>query len=201
MKIAILGFGNVGQILANIFENAGHEVFIGVRDPANNTSRLPTFSFQAAAQQADIIALAIPYTACAKVLNEIVSETTDKIIIDNTNPLKEDWSPLLLGQENSAAEEIARIAPRAHVVKAFNTIFADVMGKPERGAQKITAFIAGDNEEAKQKIIALAESVGYDPLDVGRLTSARYLESMAHLNIEVAIGQSGGTNAAFIYSH
>jgi hypothetical protein len=105
----------------------------------------------------------------------------------------------LLGQENSASEEIDRLLPRAYIVKAFNTIFADAMSQPMRGGQAIAAFIAGDNEEAKQKVITLASEIGYAPVDTGPLYTARYLESMAHLNIEIAVGRGGGTNAAFIY--
>jgi 8-hydroxy-5-deazaflavin:NADPH oxidoreductase len=68
-----------------------------------------------------------------------------------------------------------------------------------RDGQAITAFIAGDNDTAKQKIIALASEIGYVPIDTGLLYTARYLESMAHLNIQIAVGQGGGTNAAFVY--
>lgn len=91
------------------------------------------------------------------------------------------------------------MVPDTKVIKAFNTIFADVMDKTEWNGNKLTAFIAGDDNNAKSTVSSLAESIGYAPLDVGSLTNARYLESMAHLNIQIAVGQSGGTNAAFIY--
>ena len=201
MKIAILGFGNVGQKLAELFEKAGSEVFIGLREQTSSGVKYPTSDFATAAKQADAIVLAIPYQVCAEVLAQLTEETSGKIIIDNTNPLNEDWSPKLLGQENSAAEEIARMLPEAKVIKAFNTIFADVMDKPTREGKAITAFIAGDDQSAKSQIMALADAIGYAPVDVGSLTSARYLESMAHLNIQIAVGQGGGTDAAFIYSH
>jgi predicted dinucleotide-binding enzyme len=89
--------------------------------------------------------------------------------------------------------------PEAYVVKAFNTIFADVMSEPVKNGQRVTAFIAGDNDAAKQKVYALASDIGYAPIDTGPLYTARYLESMAHLNIQIAVGQGGGTHAAFIY--
>jgi predicted dinucleotide-binding enzyme len=60
-------------------------------------------------------------------------------------------------------------------------------------------YIAGDNDAAKQKVYALASDIGYAPIDTGPLYTARYLESMAHLNIQIAVGQGGGTHAAFIY--
>lgn len=199
MKIAILGFGNVGRKFADLFSKAGHEIVIGLRSDSNQKLPYPSATFKQAAEMAEVIALAIPFTTCANVLPELVEVTKGKIIIDSTNPINPDWSPMLLGQENSAAEEISRFLPEAYVVKAFNTIFADVMNKPVKDGQAITAFIAGDNNEAKQKIIALASDIGYAPVDTGPLYTARYLESMAHLNIQIAVGQSGGTNAAFIY--
>jgi 8-hydroxy-5-deazaflavin:NADPH oxidoreductase len=73
------------------------------------------------------------------------------------------------------------------------------MNELVRDGQAITAFIAGDHDESKQKVMALATDIGYAPVDTGPLYTARYLESMAHLNIQIAINQGGGTNAAFVY--
>lgn len=199
MKIAILGFGHVGQQFANLFGQAGHEIIIGLRSLPTQELPYPAATFKEAAAVADMVAIALPFTACFDVLPELAEVTKEKIVIDSTNPLNADWSPLLLGQENSAAEEISRLLPEAYVVKAFNTIFADVMNQPVRDGQAITAFIAGDNNGAKQKVIALASDIGYAPVDTGSLAAARYLESMAHLNIQIAVGQGGGTNAAFVY--
>jgi 8-hydroxy-5-deazaflavin:NADPH oxidoreductase len=199
MEIAILGFGNVGKQFANLFSKAGHEVVIGLRSAPNQKLPYPSATFKEATEVADVVAIAIPFTACADVLPELSEVTKGKIVIDSTNPLNADWSPKLLGQENSASEEISRLLPEAHVVKAFNTIFADVMDTPVRDGQAITAFIAGDNNEAKQKVIALASAIGYAPIDTGSLYTARYLETMARLNIQIAVGQGGGTDAAFIY--
>jgi 8-hydroxy-5-deazaflavin:NADPH oxidoreductase len=199
MKIAILGFGNVGKKIANLLSKAGHDIIIGSRSAPNREIPYPSTAFKDAAEAADVVVIAIPFSVCSDVLPELSKVTQGKVIIDITNPLNTDWSPKLLGQENSASEEISRLLPEAHVIKAFNTIFADVMDKPLKNEQAITAFIAGDNDEAKQKVIALASDIGYAPIDTGHLYTARHLESMAHLNIQIAVGQGGGTNAAFIY--
>lgn len=199
MKIAILGFGNVGKQLANLFSRAGYEVVIGLRSVSNQELPYSFATSKEAAAAADVVAIAIPFAACADILPDLLEAVKGKIVIDSTNPLNAEWSPKLLGQENSAAEEISRLLPEAHIVKAFNTIFADVMDTPIIGGQAITAFIAGDHDETKQKVMALARKVGYAPIDTGPLYTARYLESMAHLNIQIAVGQGGGTNAAFVY--
>lgn len=200
MKIAVIGYGNVGKKLSELFSKAGYDVILGLRSAPAESIPYPYASFKEAAKAADMIALAIPFSACADILPAIVEESKGKIVIDSTNPINPDWSPKLLGQENSAGEEVSRFLPESQVVKAFNTIFADVMGKPIKDGKQITAFVAGDDDSAKQIVANLAANVGYAPVDTGPLYTARYLESMAHLNIQIAVGQNGGTDAAFIYS-
>jgi len=201
MKIAILGFGNVGQKQAAIYSSAGYDVVIGLRELVDNNLDYPSALLAQAIEQADAISLAIPYSACAPMLAMHSDLLKDKIIIDSTNPLNDDWSPLLLGEHTSAAQEIAKAAPTAHVIKAFNTIFADVMDSPTHNKMQVTAFIAGDDHVAKSHVMTLAHNIGYAPLDTGNLATARLLENMAHLNIQIAVAQQGGTDAAFIYSH
>lgn len=200
MKIAIVGFGNVGRKFAELFSRAGCDVIVGLRSVPTEPLPYVHASIKEAAKAADMIALAIPFFACADVLPAIAEESKGKIVIDSTNPINSDWSPKLLGQENSAGEEVSRLLPESQVVKAFNTIFADVMSQPVRDGDRITAFVAGDDDRAKHVVADLAANVGYAPVDTGPLYTARYLESMAHLNIQIAVGQNGGTDAAFIYS-
>ncbi|MEM6351368.1 MAG: NAD(P)-binding domain-containing protein [Cyanobacteria bacterium P01_D01_bin.14] len=199
MKIAILGYGRVGQTFASLFSRAGHAVVIGTRAGSSRSIPYPALGFREAAAAAEAVAIAIPFSACLTVMPALVDVTQGKLVIDSANPLYPDWSPLLLGQENSAAEEIARLLPGAHVVKAFNTIFADAMVKPVRQGIAISAFIAGDDDSAKHTVMTLAQDIGYAPVNVGPLRSARYLEGLAHLNIQIAFSQDTGTSAAFAY--
>ena len=144
--------------------------------------------------------LAIPYAACAQALPPLADALAGKVVVDVTNPVVADWAPLPFGEENSAAEEIARLLPRSHVVTGFDTIFADVMAvpKPERDGQRITCFAAGDHEGSRAIAMDFAGDAGFAPRDAGPLRVARHLEAMAHLNIAVAFA-GGGTDAAFLY--
>lgn len=196
MKIAILGHGNVGSKLAALLDRAEAQVALCSRDGADGTLPL-----EVGAAGADVVILAVPYTALAGLLPTLRDVLRGKVVVDCTNPLNADWSPLLLGQENSAGEETARLLPESRVVKAFNTIFADVM-TPERQVRdglRTTAFVAGDEADSKRVILDLAEQAGFAPVDAGPLRMARHLEAMAHLNIQIAVGQGGGTHAAFLY--
>ncbi|MEM8867919.1 MAG: hypothetical protein AAGC73_06595 [Verrucomicrobiota bacterium] len=125
----------------------------------------------------------------------------EKVVIDMTNPLNADWSPLSLGADNSAGEETAKALPESYVVKAFNTIFADMMA-PEKLASlavKPAGFYCGNDVAAKAKVSQLLATAGFDPIDAGSIGGARYLEQMAHLNIRLALSVENGTQAAFSY--
>jgi 8-hydroxy-5-deazaflavin:NADPH oxidoreductase len=203
MKIGIIGNGNVGTKLAALMVHAGHQVIVGARNvsKAKIDSSYQVASIGKSVAHGEIVVLAIPYSACAEVLPTLASELSGKIIIDATNPLNADWSPLLVGEQNSAGEEIARTLAKSHVVKAFNTVFADIMqvDRLKRGAMSATAFICGNSTEAVKKVADLARDIGFAPVVTGPLQNSRYLEAMAHLNIAIAVGQGGGTNAAFLY--
>jgi 8-hydroxy-5-deazaflavin:NADPH oxidoreductase len=195
MTISFIGAGNVAANLGALFTHAGHTVFYGKRQP--NARQL---SIVDAINQGEIICFAVPYNAMNGLLTEFRESLTGKIVIDITNPINiQDWSPLLLGQENSAGEETARLLPQSKVVKAFNSIFADVMLQDKQvfKGEKLTAFIASDSLEAAKIVKQLADDAGFSGFIVGSIKNARYLEAMAHLNI--AIASSGGTNAGFKY--
>ena len=190
MRIAIIGAGQVGSRLMQLFSTAGHDArAIGRAD-----------MLEAEISGGDVVVLAVPFAACADLLPRLAGALAGKIVVDVTNPVAPDWSPLRLGEENSGAEEIARLLPRSRVVKAFNTIFADVMTpeKLTRDGQRVTCFVAGNDQDARNAVAELADSAGFGALDVGTLPAARHLEAMAHLNIAVALS-GGGTDAAFLY--
>ena len=68
-----------------------------------------------------------------------------------------------------------------------------------RDGQKLTAFIAGDNDRGNEKVLQLAEKIGFSSVDTGPLKNSRYLESMAHLTIQIAVAQGKGLGVAFLY--
>jgi predicted dinucleotide-binding enzyme len=119
-------------------------------------------------------------------------------VIDCTNPIKKDLSDLAVGHVTSAAEEIAKRIPGARVVKAFNTVFADVYHSDSRlfGTRKATMFYCGDDNEAKHIVSKLIIDTGFESCDAGALKNARYLEPLAMLMIQLGYGQDMGTNIA-----
>lgn len=202
MKIGIIGGGNVGGALACLAQAAGHEVRIGLRETVTREDGIAVVSMAEACAHGEIVILAIPFLACADTLPALAPTLAGRIVVDATNPLQADWSPLLLGETDSAGQRIAALLPGARVVKAFNTVFADVMhpqGLSRRGGARVTAFVAADDVDAAATVAEFAGGLGFAALYVGALAQARHLEAVAHLNIAIAVGRGGGTDAAFVY--
>jgi len=203
VKITVIGAGNMGSAFVKQLTRAGHQVRVTARDAekarqvaAANPGAVAVEAATAAAG-ADAVVLATAYGDAVNALKS-AGDLRGKVVIDITNPLTADYMGLTLGHTTSAAEEIAKAIPDAQVVKAFNTVFAQVLaeGAGLGPGRKVTVFYAGDNERAKQTARTLAESMGFDTIDAGGLKNARYLEPLAGLNIYLGYGAGLGTAIA-----
>ncbi len=203
MKLGIIGAGNVGGTLGSRWAQIGHTVVFGVKDPPNSKELIShagpnscAGTVQEAVTASDIIVLATPWEA----VHEIVEATRGwegKIIVDATNPLLPQLAGLSLGTTTSAAETIAKWAPQAKVVKAFNTVGANIMANPDFGTHKVAMFYCGDDKAAKGVVHALATDLGFEAFDAGPLTQARVLEPFAMLWISLAYLAGFGRDIGF----
>lgn len=205
MKIGIIGSGNVGSALGKIWGRNGHEIMFSSRHPENLKSLAESIGKNVcyghpseAVKFGDVVVLAVPWTQADNALKS-AGPFGGKVLIDCTNPLKPDGSGLAVGYNTSAAEEVAKWARDARVVKAFNTTFAALMSSDSRmfGSMKPTGFYCGDDESAKAVVSNLIKDTGLEPLDVGPLMNARYIEPLAMLMIQLGFVKGMGTNIAF----
>lgn len=190
MQIGIIGAGNVGRALGLGWLKAGHNVSFGVRQPQAHKhdelrARAGVESIAAASQAAEVIVLATPWEATEEAI-KAAGPMSGKIVIDCTNPLKPGLAGLTHGHEDSGGEQVARWAPEARVVKAFNTIGSNIMEAPVLEDRKAALFICGDDEEARGRVKELADGLGFETVDAGPLASARILEPLALLWISAA---------------
>jgi len=206
MKLAIIGAGNIGKSIGVWAAKIGYDVVFSSKDPAHAQeaakaagSKATSAAVRDAIASAEMVLLAVPYGAAADVLTPIKSLLKGKVLIDATNALTADYSGLQLGFSTSAAEEIAKLVPEAHVVKAFNTVFAQVYASqnPKIKGGTISVFYAGDDKTAKAKVAGLIANMGFDAVDAGTLTAARALEPLALLNISLGYGLGHGTAIGF----
>lgn len=192
MKIAIIGAGNVGKALARSAVKAGHEVTVTASDAANAKTAAEATGARAgssnaeAVKDAEIVVVAVPYDKLGEVFRGLGSAVDGKIVVDATNHVNTQDPGAVLGAPSNA-EEIQKRHPDVRVVKAFNYSFAARMAQPAVDGVKLDGFVAGDDKAAKEKVMELAGSIGYRPIDAGPLVMSRALEAMALLIISLQI--------------
>ncbi len=203
MRIGIIGAGNVGGTLGRGWARAGHAVMFGVRNASDPKvlEMLSGMGTEARAGKvaeagafAEVVVLATPWSA-VKGAVESAGDLRGKVVLDCTNPLKADLSGLEL-ETTSGAEQVARWANGAPVVKVFNTTGYNNMANPRYGEAAATMFYCGDDPRAKAAARQLAADLGFDPVDAGALSEARLLESLALLWIHLAF-RGHGRDIAF----
>jgi predicted dinucleotide-binding enzyme len=191
--IAVLGSGQVGQTLADGFLKNGHEVMRGTRDPGKLAAwkngagaRAKTGTFAEAARFGQIVVLAVKGTAAADVVKACENALDGKTVLDATNPIA-DAPPVsgvvqfFTGPNESLLERLQKQAPKAHFVKAFNSVGAALMIHPDVGGQKPSMFLCGDDEAARAEARAVVESFGWEAEDMGAAVAARAIEPLCIL--------------------
>ena len=189
MKIAIIGNGNVGSALERGLKRAGHDVRATGHENVRET-----------VEWGELIMLAVPFGAIDDALQTMSDAVNGKVLIDVTNALDDNMA-LVIGCTTSGAEELQRKAPRAKVVKAFNTNFAQHMDSGYVGETALTVLAAGDDEGARETALKLAREIGFDAVNAGLLQNARWLETLGYLNIQLGYVVGHGTATGFHYIH
>jgi predicted dinucleotide-binding enzyme len=201
-SISIIGLGNMASALADRALAAGNAVEIIGRDPAKakelaaalNGATVGTASTTPAGE---IVILALPYASAAAVVSKFGDALQGKVIVDITNPIATDFKGFVTPEGSSGAQELAKVVPAgAHVVKAFNTLFSDVLAAGSAEGRPLDVFIAGDDAQAKELVSVFIESLGLRPMDAGELPMARALENAALLQLGLVAHSVKHTNFA-----
>lgn len=196
--VALIGTGNVGAALGQRFAQNGHTVVYGSRDPTAADVRelvavtgrgAAAVTPKEAAARAGIVVLAVPWSAAEDVVRGL-GDLDGKILVDPTNPrvmAADGFADYPIPDSN--AERIARLAPGAHVVKAFSTLGFETMLDPKVAEGPVTVPIVGDDRAAKARVAALAREIGLEAVDVGPLRHARILEGLHYLRANALGGR------------
>jgi 8-hydroxy-5-deazaflavin:NADPH oxidoreductase len=216
MKTAVIGTGPVGRILADKLAEVGHDVVMGTRSPEATLERtgkdaagnqpfalwhaahqhLPLVTFAEAGGHGELVVNATAGTVSLEAL-AAAGPQEEAVLLDVANPLDfSQGSPpsLSIANTDSLAEQLQRAFPQTRVVKALNTMNHQIMTQPGRLSAPHNAFVAGDDEEAKDTVTGLLEEFGWPPeniLDLGGLAAARGMEM--YLPLWLATMQSIGT--------
>ncbi|ATZ22309.1 NADPH-dependent F420 reductase [Streptomyces lavendulae] len=189
--IGILGAGRVGTNLAGELSAAGHHVTLGTRNPGDTFARTagldPRIAFadhRTTARTTDIVINATPGDGSLERLTGLRAELSGKILIDVSNATRDTADGMpgdLCHPGSSLAEKLQAALPDTQVVKTLNTMLFMVMTAPETLATPPTAYLSGDDENAKRTVTGLLGDLGWKPErieDLGDITTARATEAM-----------------------
>jgi NADPH-dependent F420 reductase len=202
--IAVIGTGNVGTALGQRFAELGHTIIYGSREPnradvqalvARTDGDASAAVPREAAQQSDIIVLAVPWNV-VETLTPTLGDLSGRIIIDPTNPRSIAEDGLRdFAFDDSNAERIQALTPGAHVVKAFSSLGTYTMLDPSLAGGPVSVPIAGDDADAKRVVAELITGIGLEPVDVGPLRYAHAIEGLHYLRYNA--GQFNGARINF----
>ena len=193
-RIAVLGSGVVGQVLAEGFMKHGNEVMRGTREPAKLAAwkskaggKAAVGTFAEAARYGEAVVLAVKGTAAEAVIDQCgAGSLAGKTVIDTTNPIAEG-PPVngvlryFTGPNESLLERLQARAPAARFVKAFSCVGNALMVNPQLPGGRPTMFICGNDEGAKRQVTAILDRFGWETEDMGTAEAARAIEPLCML--------------------
>lgn len=193
-KIAVLGSGQVGQVLADGFLKHGHDVMRGSRDPQKLAdwkgkagAKASTGTFAHAAKFGDIVVLAVKGSAAGEALEQAGADSlAGKIVLDATNPIGSEPAdgPVLryfTPANDSLMEQLQKKFPKAKFVKCFSSVGNAVMVNPDFGGTKPTMFVCGNDSGAKEQTKVILDAFGWEMEDMGPVQAARAIEPLCIL--------------------
>jgi 8-hydroxy-5-deazaflavin:NADPH oxidoreductase len=192
-KVAVLGSGVVGKVLADGFLKYGDSVMRGSRDVAKLAewcagagTKASVGTFVDAARFGEIVVLAVKGSAAEEAVAKCGDALDGKIVIDATNPIAE--APpvngvlrFFTGPNESLLERLQAIAPKARFVKAFSCVGNAYMIDPKLPGGPPTMFICGNDETARASVTAILDRFGWETADMGLAEAARAIEPLCIL--------------------
>jgi predicted dinucleotide-binding enzyme len=187
--ITILGSGNVAQALTGPLLDAGHEVIIGSRNPHAATAwararGAKVTDVRDAAKSGDLVVNGLPGAVSLDVLRDLGPALSGKVLVDIANAVVEGpdgFAVSLLYPTSSLAEQIQDALPTTRVVKTLNTIGpASLMANPMGLSMPLSAFLSGNDPDAKDVVANLLVDLGWRRewvIDLGDAATARWPEA------------------------
>jgi 8-hydroxy-5-deazaflavin:NADPH oxidoreductase len=176
--VGIIGAGHIGQALARTARRAGREVVIA--NSRGPESLAPVVAALGAgvsagtvvqAASAGIVAIAVPWTNVPAAVTGL--HWDGQAVIDATNAFNAD----LAGRTSS--EIVADLVPGARLVKAANTLGADVLAAdPHQAGGRRVIFLSGDDAPAKAAVVELFDAAGFFPIDLGDLVTGGRMQQV-----------------------
>jgi len=184
MKIAVIGAGHIGGTIGGKWEEAGHDVVYGLRDPSKKAGGK---SIAESLKGAEAVLLAMPAGALNDFVHDHAKQLDRKILIDATNNFG--------GETFHQWPALAEAVPHAHLYRAFNSLGFDVFVDPVLGGVQADLFYAGPEGPTKEKVEKLIEDVGLNTVWVGGADHAETVDGV--LRLWYTLSKTHGRRIAF----
>ncbi|WP_374755737.1 NADPH-dependent F420 reductase [Runella aurantiaca] len=201
-KVAIIGLGNIGRVVATNLTNGNRAVILAARDFSNAQSLAQELGdlaqpmeIEAALHEADIIILAIWFDSIQSFLKQYATQLAGKIIVDPSNPIAPDEKGgfiKTIGAAESAGQLNAALIPKnAKLAKAFGTLGAASLANASGQKPELAVlFYATGDRSIDGQIEELIVDAGFEPVRVGNLDQSIRLEVFGDLHEFGALGKT-----------
>lgn len=183
MRIGIIGAGNIGGALTRRLTELGHDVSVAnsrgpqtLEELAEETGATAATA-EHAARGAELVVVTIPLKAIPRLDARILGARAGGApIVDTGNYYPQQRDGLIADIEAGTPESVWVSEQLGQpVIKTFNNIYAEhllKLGKPAGSEDRIALPVAGDEADAKAKVMALVDELGFDPVDAGGLADS-----------------------------
>ena len=201
-KVAVIGLGNIGQVVAGNLVKGNRPVIVADRnlDKAKELSEkwgelAQSMEIGAAIKAADIIVMAVWLSAIKDLLYQYDGVLQGKIIVDPSNPIAPDGKGgfvKTIGEKESAGQLIAALLPKgAKLAKAFGTLSAASLANAARQKpESAVLFYATDDAGINEVIEDLIRDGGFEPLRIGGIDQSIRIEVFGDLHEFGALGKT-----------
>lgn len=200
LKVAVIGLGNIGKVVASNLVKSNREVILAshkIEDANALASELGVLAKSAdvktAIKEADIVIMSVWFSTIQELFKQYATELQGKTIIDPSNPIAPDGNggfKKIIAADDSAGEILKGLLPsNAKLVKALGSLGAgSLAGAAFQNPNKVL-FYASEDKSLNNTVEQLIKDNGFDAINIGGIDQSIRMEVFGELHEFGALGK------------